>query len=947
MRKKKLLLFLTNFICLLGFSQTVDFKYSTITGLFCHPQKIKFTQNCTGNPIRYIWNFGNGQGGTNTEENITYAIPGTYIVQLIAIYENDAISIKKSIVINRTPVVLLSADRSILCLPGTVLFTTTGSPFITSYEWDFGDGTPILVTGSGSTSHTYTGYNIFTARVKAKTAFGCYTTDTHVINISRISISGNVMPPDGCIPVNALLTITAGLQAGDSIRNITWHFSDGSPDVNNITNPINHTYNITTPIVNAGVVVTTASGCSNQYTFPGFGYGTPPFGTEAKTQSGRDTFCASEKIDMVAVAINADKYKWDFGDGSYSTAIDSTIAHKYASLGLKHVVVTPYFNNCPGQKDSFDIFIQGVIAVYNISNTCTQKNKFSFINNSSGHIDHFEWLFSDTPGIIDSTNFSVIHTFPLFGAYDVKLFLIDSLTGCRDSLVSPIAMAGPVFNRSKDNVCKDSLIIYRVSNTYPPGYDFEYEFHVNGQVVNNGADSVLNLIASDFGSFFEYVVIKDARPGTCSDSLYLLQNVNVGGPFVDFSIPSQLCGDTSMKIINNSLPHFPQDIITFWHWDFGDNKTDSIKDPAPHVYVTTDTFTVSLIVEDINGCKQKSTRSIIILPYPSINTFPQEDTICLRDTAVLRAYSVDTIMWFPNTNINCTSCDTVKVFPNITTKYIARAINTSGCKSYDTSLVRVYLPFKVKVIPADTAICPGQAVNYDLDQTGITRWSPATYLNHPTVKNPQARPPSSTNYMVTVSDSLSCFVDTAFAVLKLHDPPIVDAGPDKILPYNTTFTMNPVYSSDITSFLWNTSANLSCLTCPNPDGIALQKKEYRIEVMNKEGCKSADSLTVFIRCFQAYLLMPNSFTPNNDGKNDYFYPITRGYRNVKVFTIFNRMGNKVFERYNFDPNIPAMGWDGSVKGSHKGSTEVFTWFLEAKCETGELYSTKGTVILIR
>jgi gliding motility-associated-like protein len=93
--------------------------------------------------------------------------------------------------------------------------------------------------------------------------------------------------------------------------------------------------------------------------------------------------------------------------------------------------------------------------------------------------------------------------------------------------------------------------------------------------------------------------------------------------------------------------------------------------------------------------------------------------------------------------------------------------------------------------------------------------------------------------------------------------------------------------------------------------------------------------------------MPNAFTPNQDGKNDYFFPITRGYKTVRHFIVFNRYGNKVFERRNFDPNIATLGWDGRIKDYKYGTSEVFTWIMEAECDLGEIMSTRGTVMLIR
>lgn len=928
-------------------AQTVDFNYSTANGLYCAPQAVIFTQNSTGSPINFIWNFGNGQSGVNATENITYTAPGIYTVKLTAIYENTAISTTKTIVINPAPTVALSADKNYLCQPGNVVFTATGSAFIANYEWDFGDGSPLFTTANNSINHNYSTYNLFNAKVKAITANGCTATSGYSINVTKFPISGSVAPANGCIPSNSLLSVSTNLPAGDAPQNYSWNFGDASPIFNSATNSINHVYNITTPITTANVTVTTAQGCTNQFTFGTFAYGTPPFGTDARTVSGRNTFCGSEMITFYAKATNANAYTWDFNDGTVTTINDTLISHKFKTLGSKQIIVTPYFNGCAGLKDTVIVFIEGVIAGYSISNTCTNKNTFSFTNTSLGNVDHFEWSFSDAPSVIDSVNYNTTHTFPVTGTYSSKLFLVDITTGCRDSLNQTLFTAIPIFTRSKTPVCKDSLIVYRVNSSYPAGNGFTYEFHVNGGIVNNNGDSVLNFLPAVFGDFNEYVVIKDNNNGTCNDSLFLSGQTRVRGPVVDFSSAARVCADTSLQFTNNSYPFFPADSILKWNWDFGDTKTDSVKNPAPHLYALPGGYSISLTATDINGCKQRRVRSVAIIPYPRISVFPAIDTICQKDTAILSAFTVDSLLWSPNTNINCITCDTVKVYPNSTTIYIARAINSDGCKSYDTALVKVYEPFNLKVFPADTTICTGQTIRYNLNTSGVTLWTPSTFLNNNKIKNPVAKPDSAITYSVNVTDSAGCFADTAFAVVRLFPSPRVDAGPDKILSYFSPYTITPVYSNDITSYRWNPPGNLSCTNCANPSGVALQKEMYRIEVVNNYGCKKTDSITVFVNCLQANLLMPTAFTPNRDGKNDYFYPITRGYRMVKTFIIYNRLGNKVFERGNFLPNIQSLGWDGRIKDYKYGTTEVFAWFMEAECDLGRMNTSMGSVILIR
>ena len=930
-------------------AQTVDFTFTTTNGVFCSPQEVKFVQMASGTPTDFIWDFGDGQTGSGPTANITYDFPGSYTVTLTAVYADNAISTSKTVVINPSPAISLTADKNYLCQPGNVVFTAAGSPFITTYEWDFGDGSPVVSTSTNTVSHNFTVYNSFTAKVKAITAPGCTASASYALQVTKFAITGTVTPPQGCIPMSTVLSVTTNLPPGDATQNFAWDFGDGSPVVNGTANNITHLYNTTANITTAGVSITSIQGCINQLTFPGYAYGTPPFGTNAYTAAARDTFCGSELVRFHGKATNANSYYWDFGDGINITTPDTIIDHKYRTLGNMQVIVTPYFNGCAGTKDTINIFIEGVIADYTYSNTCGNKNTYSFINQSLGNVDHFEWTFTDVPSLIDSTNYNITHSFPLNGVFNSSLYLIDSTTGCTDVWIRNIFTARPVFSRSLNAVCKDSLIVYNVSNTYPAGYGFTYEFVVNGTSVINHDDSVLSYYPTAHGNFTEYVVIRDTYNGTCNDSIYLSTPTQVRGPVVSFSAPSSICFDTLITVINNSYPYFPGDNIIKWDWNFGDRRKDSVRSPKPHAYIVPAVYYITLTATDINNCKQKFEHYLSIKPLPRINVFPAIDTICQGSTATLRAYTADTLLWITNTNLSCSTadCDTVVVNPAITTNYIARAINIYGCRSYDTSVVKVFGPINLQVSPSDTTVCPGQPIPYTLNAVGKTLWTPSSFLNNDNIRNPIARPDSAITYTVIVADSVGCYADTAIAIVNVHPRPSVDAGPDKVLPYNTPYTITPVYSSDVVNYVWTPAGDLGCTNCPNPDGVALESETYQIDAISNLGCKATDQVKIWVNCEKSNLLMPTAFTPNKDGTNDRFYPITRGYKNIKAFIVFNRMGNKVFERKNFQPNMPLLGWDGAIRGFEYGPNETFAWYMEAECDAGQLVVTKGTVVLLR
>jgi gliding motility-associated-like protein len=86
--------------------------------------------------------------------------------------------------------------------------------------------------------------------------------------------------------------------------------------------------------------------------------------------------------------------------------------------------------------------------------------------------------------------------------------------------------------------------------------------------------------------------------------------------------------------------------------------------------------------------------------------------------------------------------------------------------------------------------------------------------------------------------------------------------------------------------------------------------------------------------------MPNVFTPNGDGSNDYFKPFNLD--NVVNFEllIYNRWGNLIYEGINLG------GWDGKFNGSEV-SDGVYFWIANYSGIDNQNQVLKGDVTLIR
>ena len=92
--------------------------------------------------------------------------------------------------------------------------------------------------------------------------------------------------------------------------------------------------------------------------------------------------------------------------------------------------------------------------------------------------------------------------------------------------------------------------------------------------------------------------------------------------------------------------------------------------------------------------------------------------------------------------------------------------------------------------------------------------------------------------------------------------------------------------------------------------------------------------------------MPSAFTPNQDGLNDIFYPLTRGIKLVKRFAVYNRYGQQLFEAKNFIPNDKSFGWNGKLNGFDQPPGS-YVYMLETICDVGEIITKKDSFLLLR
>jgi gliding motility-associated-like protein len=129
------------------------------------------------------------------------------------------------------------------------------------------------------------------------------------------------------------------------------------------------------------------------------------------------------------------------------------------------------------------------------------------------------------------------------------------------------------------------------------------------------------------------------------------------------------------------------------------------------------------------------------------------------------------------------------------------------------------------------------------------------------------------------------------------------------------------------------------------DVLRFNPSVYTVFVEDPEtGCR--DSASVDVTVIPPVIRIPNTFSPNGDGHNDFFRFVAGGnVRQVLTFKIFNRWGQVVFKDFSNAPET-FLGWDGTFKDKPQPS-EVYFYLIRLERYDGEVEEFQGEVSLLR
>lgn len=898
----------------------IDFTAPSV----CSGSVTVFT-NQTTNPYNttinnYNWDFGDGASSTQQNTTHTYAVFGTYNAELKLDYGNNCTdSIVKVVTVNENPVASFTVAD--VCNGNVVTpnNTSTISAGTMSHSWLFGDGSA-TVTGLNP-SHPYALSNTYTVQLITSTSVGCADTTSNPVNVIRGTVI-DFTAPDVCAGAATTFTNQTTNPYNTTINSYSWSFGDGASSSQQNTT---HTYS-TFGTYNAELTLDYGNNCADSLTKVVTVNENPIASFSVADVCNANVVTPNNTSSISAGTMN---HSWNFGDNS-ADVTGLNPSHPYALSNTYTIrLITSSVTGCADTTSNTVNVIRGTLIDFTVPAICEgSASNFADVtaNPYNTTINGYSWNFGDGTS---STQQNTSHIYTAFGNYTVQLKL-DYGNNCADSLSKPITV-------NQNPVADFNATIPCIGNTMQLTDASSPAASINGWNWNLGDGSIAttqngNHVYSSAGNF-NVELIATSSLG-CKDTVVKQVTVLDKGN-AQFTAPDVCLGVTTSFTNTTDVTNFP---ASSFAWSFGDGTGNSAQTNPSYTYSASGMFNVTVIAVFSNGCIDTSTQQVEVFVLPTTSATVQ-DVSCfggndgfIQLTPVIGATPF-TYNWSNSTSSATAGSLTIGNYQVTFTD--ANTCTATG--GYNIS--------EPNALMINSSIIPVTCFGYSDAAITITtsNGTPAYSYSWSNGDNsPIASQLNEGIYSVTVSDSKGCSVSTSVSIT---NPPPYTILLDTVatVDIGQTVALSPqAINGNPVTWLWTPADYLSCATCQNTEAVPYYNFVYQLQSADDKGCLA--SATVQVIVVPKYeVFIPNVFTPNGDGSNDYFevFGNKEAWKQFEV-QVFNRIGEKVY-----DSNDMNFKWDGTYKGIVQNPA-VYVYLVKVvylNNYTEKLF--KGSITLVR
>ncbi len=376
----------------------------------------------------------------------------------------------------------------------------------------------------------------------------------------------------------------------------------------------------------------------------------------------------------------------------------------------------------------------------------------------------------------------------------------------------------------------------------------------------------------------------------------------------------------------------------------GSNTTQSV------IVQPTVTTSYTITVTGPGGCISSDTINLVVNANPTVTASSPDNSICVGSSTMVSASGATTYTWIPTVGLQNPNIGTTTANPTNTTTYQVIGTNANGCTDTASITITVNPLPLVYMIPTPTecgdttgAITLGGVIS----GTGPFTYTvgPNTYNNLP-ITNLNAG-----GYTITTTDANGCVSTQVVNVGTVNTASIIGSANPTYGVYPLAVGFGATGTTGIDNYFWNFGDLSGTSNSQAPSYTYVNPGTYTVILTawnSVPGCAVYDTLTITV-VDQAIISLPNVFTPNSDGTNDFFYASVSGVKNIKV-EVFNRWGGRVFdgEQSGLPSNQQDVAlWDGKAGGGKISDDGVYYYIVTATGYDSKDYTFTGFVHLLK
>ena len=536
-----------------------------------------------------------------------------------------------------------------------VEFTDLSTGNITQWDWDFGNGN---VSSIQNPITNFTQAGVFDVQLIVSDGVNSDTLikSAYIELFDGPTSNYTVDTTNGCPPLDVRF-LSSSTQGDSPITEWIWDYGDGSPTVNNADNIHTYTSQGNFP---TSLIVVDSEGCKNSKN-----------GSTISIQAGPVTNFTSNgiastcQLPLVVNFINLTSnhaanvtYKWDFGDGTFSTQRNPT--KTYTALGAYDVKLVASNGLC---SDSITIAGFAEIGETNASFSLAKKelcykvkeyeqpdmtilrdtitDTLKITNLSTGG-DEFEWDFGDGN---TSTEENPIHFYADTGRYDVKL-TVSSGVNCLDDTIISIYVQSVHASFTTPTPAHSCVVPvsfdYTGVVTSKNAVSWSWHFQTDSTAtIENVKDPIF--VQTVNGLYNDTLIVTSAYG--CKDTVFTDQGSrDTRFPGIEIVADTVLsgCSPWSLNFESNPVSGMGSPPAAFpldWAWDFGNGEMSTDTFPDTQTYVKDTIYEVKLVITDSSGCKVPVQTKVRVgyLTNPIIKI--EDDSLCINDVLEVQEIS--------------------------------------------------------------------------------------------------------------------------------------------------------------------------------------------------------------------------------------------------------------------------------------------------------------------